>query len=203
MKHSKNILVLTIFLLTTCWPLRAQKANLTEHDCTTKKWYSPAYFKIQYAGNIGFMSLGLGYDWWQNKAQSTLLYGYVPETKGNATIHTFTLKNDFRLYSFSIKDKYNLQPTLGFSLSVEPGQNSYMRIPERFPDEYYAPNCFYACLNLGLKSNFKLDQERYFSSIDVYAEFNTLADYVFYNIIAQEHRSNNIGSMALGVNFFF
>lgn len=168
-----------------------------------QQWYKPDLFKIQYAGNIGFISLGLGYEWWRQNAQIDFMYGYVPETKGKTTIHTFTIKNTFKLYQFDVFDKYNLSPTVGFSVSMEPGENSYIQLPEKYPDGYYLPNSFYACINLGLKSNFKLKDERFFSSIDMYFEVNTHANYLFYNILAKENRSSNIYSLALGINVFF
>jgi hypothetical protein len=203
LKISKTIHIISFLILANAGEMKAQDTDEFIDRVGTKKRYSPDYFKIQHAGNIGFMSIGLGYDWWCKKAQSTLLYGYVPESKGNATIHTFTIKNDFRLYYFTIKDNYNIQPTLGFSVSLEPGENSYMRVPDKYPEGYYGPNNFYACINLGLKSSFALNPERYFSALEVYFEINTLADYIYYNIIAQEDRSNTIASLALGVNVFF
>ncbi len=202
MRREKVIYVILALVFTFPIGLKAQDTwEMEEKD--KRKWYLPSYYTVQYAGNIGFMSIGLGYDWWREKAQSAFIYGYVPETSGNATIHTFSVKNTFRLYKFEITDKYNLSPTFGFSLSLEPGENSYMRVPERYPNGYYSSNSFYACINFGLKTNFKFKDSRRFSSIDVYGEFNTLADYIYYNIIAQEDRSNNIGSFALGVNVFF
>ena len=200
MKYIKLILSLMLLFSGNSF---SQNYIKNEDEVKVEKWFKPDYFKVQYAGNIGFMSLGLGYDWWREIAQSDLLYGYVPENHGNATIHTFTVKNTFRLYRFNILNKYNLSPTLGFSLSLEPGENSYMSIPERYPDGYYSPNSFYACLNAGIKSNLKFKDERYFSAMDLYFEVNTLADYAYYNIVAQEDRSNQIFSMALGVNMFF
>lgn len=166
-------------------------------------WYYPDYIKTQYAGNIGFISFGPGYDWWRQNAQTDILYGYVPQYKGNATIHTFTLKNTFRLYEFCIKDRYNLSPVLGFSVSFEPGENSYGRIPDKYPDGYYSPNNIYGCLSLGLKSKITSKKEHYFSSVEPYFEINTLADYAFYNIIAHEDREEIILSFALGFNLYF
>lgn len=203
-RKGKIIHVILFLVLAFSQELKAQDAwEIIEDKEGTKNWYLPGYYSIQYAGNIGFISLGLGYDWWREKAQSAFLYGYVPKSKGNATIHTFTIKNTFRLYQIEIAEKYNLSPILGFSISLEPGENSYMRVPEKYPDGYYGPNSFYACINLGLKSTFKLKPDRHFSAIGVYVEFNTLADYIYYNILAKEDRSNNIGSLALGVNVFF
>lgn len=205
MKKEKSIFIISLLALAFSGGLNAQDTSweIIEEGGKEKKGYLPSYYTVQYAGNIGFMSIGLGYDWWSEKAQSAFIYGYVPESKGNATIHTFSIKNTFRLYQFNIADKYNLSPTLGFSLSFEPGENSYIKLPEKYPEGYYGPNSFYACINLGLKTNFKFKEERHFSSIDVFGEFNTLADYIYYNLISQEDRSNNIGSFALGVNVFF
>ena len=178
----------------------------SEREVLNKKkreWYKPDYIKIQFAGNIGFMSIGAGYNWWRDVAQTDLIYGYVPESKGNATIHTFTIKNTFGLYKFNIRGKYNISPLLGFSLSFEPGENSFGNLPDKYPEGYYGRNCFYACLNLGLKSKFDFAEERHFSSLEVYSEINTVADYGFYNTIAKEDRNNIIYSYALGVNLFF
>lgn len=201
MKHHKCILFFLCFLLPSTGFLFAQKdIEILEEK---EKWYKPDCFKIQHAGNIGFMSLGLGYTWWKNKAQADFIYGFVPKHKGNATIHTFTNKHTFLIYTFNIYNKYNISPTLGFSASFEPGENSYMRIPEKYPEGYYSPNSFYACLNAGLKTNFQFKEERYFSSIDIFCEVNTLADYVYYNLKAQEDWDDDILSLAAGINVFF
>jgi len=199
----KRIFVLFILLAIAANLARGQENWTVIDEEVEGAWYAPDYFKIQYAGNIGFMSLGLGYNWWNDVAQSAFVYGYVPHGKGNATIHTFTVKNTFRLYQFNIGKKYNLSPTMGFSLSFEPGQNSYMRVPDKYPSGYYSPNSFYACINAGLKSTFMLKEERFFSNVEVYVEANTLADYVYYNIMAQEDRSKSVMSLSLGVNVFF
>lgn len=168
-----------------------------------RKWYSPDYIKTQYAGNIGFISFGAGYQWWRQNAQLDFLYGYVPRFKGNATIHTFTIKNTFSLYEFSIKNKYNLSPTFGFSVSFEPGENSYARIPDRFPDGYYMTNSIYGCINLGLKSVFIPKKEHFFSAVEPYFELNTLVDYLYYNIKAQQYWETEIWSFSFGFNLYF
>lgn len=203
MGHQKCILLFLCFLFPFSGNIFAQDDWEIIEEEEKNKWYKPDYLKIQHAGNIGFMSLGFGYGWWREVAQTDILYGYVPEHKGEATIHTFTIKNTFRLYQFNIKQKYNISPILGFSVSLEPGQNSYLRVPGKYPEGYYSTNSIYACLNLGFKSKFKFDEKRFFSSIEPFVEVNTLADYLFYNIIAQEDWEDDILSLALGVNVFF
>lgn len=203
MERQKCKLLFLCFIFSFSGSIFAQEDREIIEEGKKNKWYMPDYIKIQYAGNIGFLSVGAGYEWWREISQTDILYGYVPECKGEATIHTFTIKNTFRLYQFNIKQKYNISPILGFSVSLEPGQNSYLRVPDKYPEGYYSTNSIYACLNLGVKSKFKFDEKRFFSSIEPFVEVNTLADYLFYNIIAQEDHSNTIYSLALGVNVFF
>lgn len=203
MRTQKCIIFCICFLFPFVDVIHAQENFELLEEKEKNKWYKPDCFKIQYAGNIGFMSLGLGYTWWKNNAQTDFIYGFVPYDEGEAIIHTFTCKNTFRIYKFNLLNKYNISPTLGFSLSIEPGENSYLDVPSKYPDGYYASNSFYACLNAGLKSNFIFKEERYFSSMDLFCEINTLADYVYYNLKAQEDWENVILSLALGVNVFF
>ncbi len=203
MERQKYKLLFLCFIFSFSGSIFAQEDREIIEEKKINKWYMPDYIKIQYAGNIGFLSIGAGYEWWREIAQTDILYGYVPKHKGEATIHTFTVKNTFRLYQFKIKQKYNISPTFGFSVSLEPGQNSYLRVPGKYPEGYYSTNSIYACLNLGVKSKFKFDEKRFFSSIESFIEVNTLADYLYYNIKAQENWENDILSLALGVNVFF
>lgn len=202
-RAEKRIMLILCLFFPFAEAVRAQDNGSMVEEKERNKWYKPDYFKVQYAGNIGFMSLGLGYTWWKNNAQTDFIYGFVPYDEGEAVIHTFSWKNTFSLYNFNLFGKYNLSPTLGFSLSIEPGENSYLDVPSKYPEGYYSSNSFYACLNAGLRSNFKFKEEKRFSSIDVYAEINTVADYAFYNLIAKEDHSKYIYSFSLGVNVFF
>ena len=190
-------------LLLICLGASGRGFNEGEKIIDKGVWYKPDLVKLQYAGNIGFMSVGVGFNWWRDIAETDIMYGYVPENNGDATIHTFTVKNTFNVYNLNVSRIVTLSPVLGFSVSFEPGQNSFIRLPEKYPKKYYGPNCFYACLNLGLKARFKLREEYRFSAIELYSELNTLADYSFYNIIAREDRENIIYSLAFGVNMFF
>ncbi|WP_373045694.1 hypothetical protein [Vulgatibacter sp.] len=45
-------------------------------------WWAPAHLQLQYAGNIGWLSAGPGWAWWQQRLQFSLLLGYVPEFVG-------------------------------------------------------------------------------------------------------------------------
>ena len=66
-------------------------------------WYVPDYVKIQFAGNIGLISVGIGYDFFDSIWLSELLYGFVPASVSEAKqIHLITFKNTFPILTRAI-----------------------------------------------------------------------------------------------------
>src|SRR5687768_16913956 len=61
----------------------------------SRRWYLPHYVPLQFAGNIGFVSIGAGYISSHRNYRLELLYGYVPKTVAGAYIHHITAKNIF------------------------------------------------------------------------------------------------------------
>jgi hypothetical protein len=52
----------------------------------------PHHAKLQFAGSIGFISVGAGYEFAKKKLQGDFYYGYVPEKVGGINIHSITAK---------------------------------------------------------------------------------------------------------------
>lgn len=52
----------------------------------------PDHVKAQFAGTIGFISVGAGYDWSKGKLEGDVYYGYVPSWVGGVDIHSLTAK---------------------------------------------------------------------------------------------------------------
>jgi len=52
----------------------------------------PHHAKLQYAGSIGFLSVGVGYEFAGKKLHTDVYYGYVPESIGGINIHSVTGK---------------------------------------------------------------------------------------------------------------
>ncbi len=52
----------------------------------------PHHAKIQFAGSIGFISIGTGYEFAKKKLQGDFFYGHVPKQVGGINIHSITAK---------------------------------------------------------------------------------------------------------------
>lgn len=59
---------------------------------TQRKGIVPDYVKLQFAGTIGFLAVGAGYENRNQRLQADFYYGYLPESIGGDEIHSVTGK---------------------------------------------------------------------------------------------------------------
>jgi hypothetical protein len=159
---------------------------------------SPDYYNAQFAGNIGFISVGAGYSFWNNRINSSILYGFVPHCIGGTTIHTFASRNNLNVFNFKVNTTLSINPYLNLGVNFEPGQHSDLKLPKKYPEGYYATNSFYYPIGIGLKINTQrtlLTQKK----ASYYIEIGTLATYLFYDFISNQQLTGNIVSLAYGI----
>ncbi|MCK4464771.1 MAG: hypothetical protein KAU83_03585 [Bacteroidales bacterium] len=167
-----------------------------------KSWYVPDYAKLQFAGNIGFLSFGIGYELFKKHLQSDIFYGYVPNFIGGATIHTISQKNTFVLYEYE-RNRYIISPTAGFSTNFETGNNSFLLLPDKYPKGYYLTNAIHFTLFIGGKIHWAPKKQSKIKGLDFYVELGTVGTYLWYKILSKEIKMKDISSLALGITTFF
>ena len=168
----------------------------------SKSWYIPDYTKIQFAGNIGFLSAGIGYKIFKGHLYSDLMYGYVPSSFSKAEIHIITQKNTFPIFNKKIKN-LTISPITGFTLSFETGGNSFLILPDKYPKGYYGTNAFHFTFFVGGKLHKDFNKQLKIKGIDLYAELGTVDTYLWYAILSKEVKINSIFSSAIGINIYF
>lgn len=166
------------------------------------RWYLPHYVPLQFAGNIGFFSTGLGYTSNHDNYHLNLLYGYVPASVGKKNIHAITAKNIFPLTRFALQGSQTLIPYLGIGLSVEIGGNSFFRMPSNFPESYYDfPKNVHVIAYGGARLQHLFSEKAALRGLEFYGEAGTIDLYVWYKAISNQIKFNQVFSVALGVNF--
>lgn len=72
-----------------CWvlPVVSQPKPLKK-----RTGIAPHHVKLQFAGSIGFLSVGTGYEFAKKKLQADVYYGYVPKQIGGINIHSVSAK---------------------------------------------------------------------------------------------------------------
>ena len=195
---SRNIFTLFVALL-LFHNAFAQDSTLMKD----KAFFIPDYIKTQFAGNIGFLSVGFGYKFLNNHLYSELLYGYVPVSISKAEkIHTITIKNTFSILNKEIK-LITLSPITGFTASFETGNNSFLKLPDKYPKDYYSTNAFHFTLFIGALVHKDFNNSKIINGADMYFELGTVDTYLWYAIISKEVKINKIFSSAIGINLYF
>ena len=196
----KKIRILIILLLLLFQFIREAYSTDT-YKINQKKWYIPDYAKLQFAGNIGLLSTGVGYKIFSEHLYSDFIYGYVPSSISKSEIHIITQKNTFLIFNKNIK-KFTLTPIIGHTISFETGNNSFLILPNKYPKDYYSTNAFHFTFFVGGKLHKDFNKQLKFEGLDFYVELGTVDIYLWYKILSKEVRINNIFSTAIGINIY-
>ena len=195
----KNILSAFIILLFFT-KLYAQELHLLKD----KAWYIPDYVKMQFAGNIGVVSVGAGYQLFDKVLYSELLYGYVPESVSKADkIHLITIKNTFPVFRKEIAKNLTITPIAGFTTTIDIGTTTFTTLPSKYPDDYYVPTAFHFTLFGGVMIHKDFINSKMTNGVDFYVEMGTVETYLWYGITSKEVGLSDIFSTSIGINFYF
>jgi hypothetical protein len=158
---------------------------------------------VQFAGNIGLFSSGLGYTSNHDNYHLNLLYGYVPASVAKRDIHTITAKNIFPITRYPFRNNQTFVPYLGVGLTVEIGGNAFFLMPSNFPDGYYDfPKNLHVIAYGGAKLQHLFPQNAgVLGGIEFYGEVGTIDLYVWYKATSNQIKFNQIFSLAFGLNF--
>lgn len=97
----------------------------------------PDHVGIQYAGSIGWMSVGGSYDMFTERLRAGLQYGYVPKKMGGG-LHLLSASVLYRPMKFEVFDAVTVNPLdIGMKAVYHFGDQFYINWPERFPQGYY------------------------------------------------------------------
>jgi hypothetical protein len=134
----------------------------------------PDFATLQYAGSIGFLSVGAGYNVFGKHALS-FHYGYVPKSKGGE-LNIFASKLVFNLLTFRTSDRITIEAlNAGLMLSYHFGSEFRSRWPgQRYPEGYYWwKTSLKAHLLVQSAVTFQLDKKSRIHSLTGFIEFNT------------------------------
>lgn len=99
----------------------------------------PTQFIIQNAGNMGLLSMGIGWDYGKHKQWETnLLFGYLPRYNSRRAKLTMTIKENYIPWSMYKRHGWLFEPlSCGIYFNTVFGSEFWDREPDRYPDKYY------------------------------------------------------------------
>lgn len=116
----------------------------------------PDYVKVQYAGGIGFTSIGLGYQSRNDRLEGDFYYGYVPKSVGGVYIHALSSKLTWHaLKKVDVKSLEVRPLSAGILVSYTFGKQYFLFWPENYPYSYYD---FPTALHMGVFVGGRVDK---------------------------------------------
>ena len=190
--------MLLFFLLVTTGKISAQKKGF--------KISPPDHIKVQYAGGMGFISIGAGYSTKNQKLEGDLYYGYLPESIGGVSIHSISGKVAWiPIHSVSIK-KYQVEPLMtGLIVNYNFGKQYFSFDPPYYPYRYYSfPTAIHSALFLGSRIGYNFPTQSYVKRISVYYEILSFdREILSFVSNTKSLKITDIVTLALGVKINF
>lgn len=174
-----------------------------------KHWAAliPTQFVMQNAGNMGFLSLGIGWDYGKRKQWEThLLFGYIPKHDSNRGKLTMTLKENYIPWSIYVKNGWSIEPlSASIYLNTVYGHEFWKTQPGRYPNGYYELMSTKFRLNvaLGQHVTWQIPQAKRkgAKSVTLFYELSTCDLYIRTKFLEHSITLKDIIGLSIGVKF--
>lgn len=206
--------IFNILILSLLYATGAQAQEQTRHERTVEHYKSswdkliPRYSKLQFAGSMGFLSAGIGWDYGRAKHWETdVLIGFVPAFKHDDTKITFTVKQNYMPWKINFSERFMFEPlACGLYINMIFSDNFWARAPIKYPNnKYYSfstrirTNVF-----LGERITFNLNpQKRINQSITLFYELSTNDLYIISAVSNHYIKLKDILGLSFGVKVQF
>lgn len=174
-------------------------------------WQSliPTQFILQNAGNMGLLSLGIGWNYGRRDQWEThLLVGRMPKYRSTRGKMTMTLKETFIPWRIGIGKGWDVEPlTTGIYINTVYGHEFWKSQPNRYPDKYYEFMSTKFRLNVFLGERITKtvpnNRRKFIKSITGFYELSTCDLYIRSMIQDSNVHLNDIVGLSLGVKLQF
>ncbi len=167
----------------------------------------PTQLVVQNAGNMGLISIGLGWDYGKHRQWEThLLWGYIPKYKSTRGKLTMTLKENYIPWSTYVGKGWNLEPlSTGLYVNTVYGHEFWRSQPQRYPDKYYnaLSTKFRINVFLGQRITKMVPNNRrmFVKSVTVFYEVSTCDLYIRSMLSYDDVKLKDILGLSLGLKF--
>jgi len=155
---------------------------------TTHKWFMPTHAITQFAGDLGFISVGVGYNLNKNKLTIDFLVGYLPESIGEINLITLNTKTSYRPWFISgfNKNHYFVPVNMGLYSTYAFGEQYTKLVGENYPDNYYwwTTRTRYG-ISMGQSIFYKFKTNINIGAMELYYEIGT-NDFLLYSFFENE-----------------
>lgn len=194
MPHARLMILLVLFLAPVC-VLGQEKHNL-----------APDFLVVQYAGSIGYMSGGVGYDAFKRNARFSVHYGVVPKRVGGA-VQVFAAKMTYIPVVIGLSENTSVNP---LDIGLMASWHNAHHVTARWPEYQYSKGYYWWHPSLRLhlitetSFTYEFNDDNKVTSITGYIELNANDLYIvsyFYNV--RSLRITDIVKTGIGIRVNF
>lgn len=154
-----------------------------------KSWNAliPTQHVIQFCGNMGIVSAGIGWDYGKHRQWEThLLLGVIPKYDSRRVKITMTLKQNYIPWSVYINDGWSMEPLqCGLYLNTVFGHDFWTKQPTKYESGYYPfstrlrPNVF---VGERFTKSIPNNRRKYIKSLSLFYELSTNDIYIMHYV---------------------
>jgi hypothetical protein len=192
MKLDKIKITLILLIAALTVPVEAEDKKLDKNRVVD--------IRLQYAGNIGMVSAGIGLIDMNKDFHSYVFYGYLPESINGASVHTFGIKPSFKFASSKISHVADVNYYTGITLFYNNANNTYLSYPDYFQKGYYKQMAIRSSLFLGSRLNLNINNQT-FSRVSLFGELGFLGSKLGDAILTKEIYLFEVMDISFGLAF--
>lgn len=164
----------------------------------------PTHTKVQFAGNMGLLSFGTGWDYGKkNQWETDIFLGFIPKYDSKRAKITMTVKQNYMPWSLHLGKGFSTEPlTCGFYFNTVFGDEFWVHEPDRYPKGYYNfSSKVRSHIFLGQRLTYDIDpHQRYRAkAITVFYELSTCDLYLISAVTNHYLRPRDYLSLSFGV----
>lgn len=205
----KNSFTIGMLLSLFCNNISAQDSHYDKRvHHYRKKWENliPTHTKLQFAGNMGLLSVGTGWDYGKrNQWETDILLGFLPKFSSDHAKITMTLKQNYMPWSIDLGKGFSTEPlACGFYFNTIFGDEFWVKEPERYPKGYYGFSTkIRAHVFLGQRLTLNIaPNKRYIAkAVTLFYELSTSDIYIASAFTNSYLRPKDYLSLSFGVKF--
>ena len=177
-------------------------------DRIQRKWLGliPKAQKVQFAGGIGLVSVGVTWDYGRREQWETdFMIGFVPKYATHNNKFSFTLRQNYIPWTLPIGDKFDVAPaTLSLAVNTIGGDEFWADEPDRYPKGYYGFSSkirFHLGVGQRLTYHINYNKRKLSKDITFFYELSTCDLYVVSYFTNKYIKLKDIFSLSLGLKF--
>lgn len=186
-------------------PSHVSKYDKRQHRYR-KSWAMliPTQTVVQYAGNMGFISMGIGWDYGKHRQWETQwMLGFLPKFNSKTAKVTMTVKENYIPWSFELGEGFSLEPlTCGLYVNTIFGHEFWAQQPVRYPNKYYLvstkirPSIF---VGQRVTKQIPENKRKFMKSVTFYYEMSTTDTYLLMRLRNSSIKFEDFVSLSLGL----